>query len=567
MARPKPLPHFVSWRFPTTANGRPFFSGSILAGRAVGHDLLVDGIFSAKTLIAAILAYYIALASQLERPYWSVITCYIVAQPLTGALMSKGVYRMMGTVIGAAVAIVMVPNLVDAPELLVLALALWLGTCTYVAALDRTPRSYVSLLAGYSAIIVAIPTVNAPETVFDVAIARVQEIGIGIACVSVVHALLFPKPVWHQVRDRLDRILEDAQVWSNEALAIPPRPEEVIWRDRRKLAADLHDLHLLSTHLPYDMTSPAIVPDMLREAEMQLGLLLPLASAVEDRIVALGEGGAQDLAGHGRLGALIEAVRVWIAKGAQQDPSALIARAHALEPDLETPESWAGLVQLSLLDRLTGLIQAHAAARALRDRLLDQAPAYPGQVRKAASPPQGELFPVSRRALHRDHRVAMRAAAATMLTVLITCAIWIATAWTDAGSAVVTAAIICALFSHLDAPLRAARHVFYGTIGAVLAAGLAAFLMIPHVTDFAGLCVMIAPFLLVMGWLFARPQRAPFGVGAVLIFPGLAGLDIAYESVFDTFVNQAGALMTGSFLACLVLSAVRATGAGTAALR
>ena len=98
-------------------------------------------LFSVKCFIAAMLAYYIALRIGLTRPYWAVSTSYIVAQPLAGAVISKAVYRLVGTALGAGAAVVLVPNLVNAPELLSLALALWLGMCLFISLQDRTPRS------------------------------------------------------------------------------------------------------------------------------------------------------------------------------------------------------------------------------------------------------------------------------------------------------------------------------------------------------------------------------------------------------------------------------------------
>lgn len=530
-----------------------------------GQHPLSEMWFSLKTLIAALLAYYIALSIQLERPFWSVITCYIVAQPLTGALLSKGVFRLVGTVIGAAVAVLLVPQLVDAPELLVLALALWLGACSYLAALDRRPRSYLALLAGYSAIIVALPTVDATDSIFEVAVARVQEIGIGILSVSLVHALLFPRPVWDPLRDRLDGILTDVGAWLGDALALQPRPQAVLWRDRRKLVSDLHDLHQLSTHLPYDMTSPAIVPARLRDAEIQLGLLLPLASAVEDRLLALGEAGdfGEDAAALDEdLVRLIEDVRGWSLPGAGQGHQALIARARALEPDLSGGESWPDLLRLSLLDRLASLVQAHAAARNLRDHLLDSAAGVP-----EAAGPAFSADEAGRRALHRDHPMALRAAATTTLTVITACAFWIATAWPEGAAAVVTAAILCALFSHLDVPVRAAGHAFLGTLGAAGAAGVFAFGLLPAVSSFEMLALLLSPFLLLLGWVLANPRRTPLGVGAVLAFPGLAGLGVAYDSSVETYANQALAQIFGSLLACLMLALLRNTRADTVARR
>ena len=42
---------------------------------------------------AVLMALYIAFASDLERPYWAMYTVFIVANPLTGAVRSKAVFR------------------------------------------------------------------------------------------------------------------------------------------------------------------------------------------------------------------------------------------------------------------------------------------------------------------------------------------------------------------------------------------------------------------------------------------------------------------------------------------
>lgn len=75
-------------------------------------------LFSLKIFLAAMLAYYIAIRFDLPRPFWAVATVYIVAHPLSGAITSKSLYRLLGTLIGGAATIVMVPNLVNEPILL-----------------------------------------------------------------------------------------------------------------------------------------------------------------------------------------------------------------------------------------------------------------------------------------------------------------------------------------------------------------------------------------------------------------------------------------------------------------
>src|ERR1700739_319845 len=173
-----------------------------------------DWMFSIKTFASAVLALWIALRMGLDRPYWAMATAYIVAQPLTGAMRSKAAYRFYGTVLGAVVTLALIPNLVDAPVLLVAALSLWIGGCIYFAVLDRTPRSYVFLLAGYSVALIGFPIVDAPDTVWDVGLARVEEITLGIVCTTIIGSIVFPIPLGPALAARLDNWIRDATDWT-----------------------------------------------------------------------------------------------------------------------------------------------------------------------------------------------------------------------------------------------------------------------------------------------------------------------------------------------------------------
>jgi uncharacterized membrane protein YccC len=88
-------------------------------------------VFALKTFLAGALALVVALWIDLPRPYWAMATVYIASQPLAGATSSKAFYRVLGTLIGATVTVIFVPNLVNVPELLCLAVALWVG-CVFV---------------------------------------------------------------------------------------------------------------------------------------------------------------------------------------------------------------------------------------------------------------------------------------------------------------------------------------------------------------------------------------------------------------------------------------------------
>src|SRR6516164_8023000 len=90
-------------------------------------------IFSVNCYIANILTMFIAFSLDLKSQGWAMTTVYLTSQPLSGVLRAKAVYRTIGTFIGGAAMVAIVPNLVDAPELTTLAIILWVALCVFVS--------------------------------------------------------------------------------------------------------------------------------------------------------------------------------------------------------------------------------------------------------------------------------------------------------------------------------------------------------------------------------------------------------------------------------------------------
>jgi uncharacterized membrane protein YccC len=239
-------------------------------------------LFSVKTFAAAVLALLISLWIALPNPYWALATVYIASNPLSGATRSKAIFRVLGTLIGATAAVVMVPNLAGAPVLLVLAMATWSAICLYISLLDRTPRSYVFMLAGYTAALIGFPTVDVPGTVFDVALARAEEIIIGILCAAVISSVVFPRAVAPVVIQRLRAWLRDADSSARDALETKTGPETDAHRLR--LAADTGEIENLASHLGYDAGGHPDLPRRIREIQPRMLMLLPVLSSIADRL-------------------------------------------------------------------------------------------------------------------------------------------------------------------------------------------------------------------------------------------------------------------------------------------
>ena len=250
------------------ARHSPVAHRSIAAGLRLPKFTGAEMLFSAKAFAAAMLAIYITQWAGLPRPFWAMLTSYVVAQPLAGAVRSKGLFRVCGTFVGSTMTVLMVPALANAPELLAGAMALWVATCLYLSLLDRTPRSYAFMLAGYTAALIGFPSVATPLAIFDTASARVEEIGIGILCATLVHSVVFPASLRPAMIGLLDRSLGDARRWIADLLDAKGLRKGAdaakLDADRRRLAADITQLRLLSTHVPFDTGTLSLALDSLR---------------------------------------------------------------------------------------------------------------------------------------------------------------------------------------------------------------------------------------------------------------------------------------------------------------
>src|SRR5260221_14769218 len=133
-------------------------------------------IFAAKTTASALIALLIAFTFNLDQPQWALLTVFIVSQPQSGLVLAKSFYRIIGTLIGAAVALLLVALFAQERMLFLGVLALWIGVCTFGSQYARNFAAYSFVLSGYTAAIVGIPAALEAHNAFYIATARVTEI-------------------------------------------------------------------------------------------------------------------------------------------------------------------------------------------------------------------------------------------------------------------------------------------------------------------------------------------------------------------------------------------------------
>lgn len=513
-------------------------------------------LFSLKCFAAAMLALFIALSIGLERPYWAFLTSYIVAQPLAGAVISKAMFRVIGTFTGAVFSVAIVPPLVNSPELLSLAMALWMAACVFVSLLDRTPRSYMFVLAGYSACLIVFPDVDTPQTIFTVATLRVQEITIGILCGSLIHGVVFPGSITNLLLARVESMLRDAERWSHDAIAL--EPVEGLEQERRRLAQDITELHQMSVHLPFDISRLAPRVRTVRAMQDQLSLLLPLGAAVEDRLATLkaASGGAVPA----EVAALIADARAWIVQPGEDRAersdmaNALIARCAALEPAARAEMGWADMMRLSLFARLAALIAAHRDCRDLNDQMATHS-------RQPVNARVAELLEGRRnRELHKDYAAAARGAFGAFVTVALGCALWIGSGWKDGGSAVMLAGVFLSLFAASDNPLAPLKGFMIGTIAASLLGAVYGYAIMPRLDGFGMLAAVYAPMLLILGTMMASPRWAGIALPTLLGLGSPVLLSNRYVGAFGSYANGTVAQLVGIWFAIIMAGLLQSAG-------
>jgi uncharacterized membrane protein YccC len=511
-----------------------------------------DLIFALKTFAASMLALVIALAMDLPRPYWAMATVYITSQPLAGATSSKAFFRVIGTLVGATVTVALVPNLINAPELLCLAIALWVGLCLYLSLLDGTPRSYVFMLAGYTVALIGFPSVSEPGAIFDTAIARVEEISLGIICASLVSTIIFPRSVAPAVAHRVDSWLSDGRRLSQVVL-LREGTNETRRSKRLKLATDIVEIDTLSTHLAYDRLTDRNAVTGLGEIRLRMLMLLPVIASLEDRLAALGE---EALRRQPELKRLLEDLAQWIVSdvSARQSAERILAMIVERQAVLDDSTSWERIITTSLLSRLRELVDLSRDCRALTEAIAENRSVSPLDL---AFHSEAGAAPMR----HRDRGLALWSAAGAAVAILICCAFWIGTGWPDGASAPMMAAVACSFFAAQDEPARFIRSFGRWSLVAIVVVAIYLFALVPAISHIEVLIVALAPTFLLYGLLIGRPATAGTGMALAANTATLLAIQSTYSADFASYANSAVAFFVGVLIAEIVTRIARGVGA------
>ncbi|AYD03980.1 FUSC family protein [Neorhizobium sp. NCHU2750] len=517
-----------------------------------------DVVFSVKTFAAAVLALLICYTFDLQGPQWAFTSVYIIANPLAGASGSKALYRLIGTAVGGAATVVFVPNLVNSPEILTIAISLWVATCLYISLMDRSPRGYAFMLAGYTAALTSFPVVDAPDTAFTYTTARTMEIGVAIICTLFFNVVFFPKSASSVLARRVDGWLADMRGLAGQVLQ-GAGEQRVVTPLSRKLAAEAIDIRLFTTHAFFDSPSLRRKAQLSRELQRMMVAMLPVISGIEDVLAAFKSSKAGIPP---EIKQLVDDVSLWMKEETPlsgEDRNTLWNRLKALAERGADDGSWSGILSRNLAFRLQDLVQTWSDCLDLKNGV------EPNRTRSRLLVRLG--LTGSQRPMHRDYTMAAFSGLTAALTTSVGCLIWISTGWSSGSAMVLMGAIMMCFFAAMDNAQPVIRNFMMASIFTGVAAFIIQFAFTPMITSFSAMMAVLAVVCIPVGLLAARPQTFLIGMSVGTSLPNMLGLPARPTFDAATFLNSNTAMIAGMMLALVVTVLVKTVGTEWSAKR
>ncbi|MGH8387194.1 MAG: FUSC family protein [Pseudomonas sp.] len=527
-----------------------------MSGFFSGMPSARDWFYGVRTFAASMIALYIAMLMQMPRPYWAMATVYIVSSPFVGPTSSKALYRAVGTFVGAAAAVFFVPMFVQSPYVLVLVIALWTGILLFLSMHLRTANNYALMLAGYTLPLIALPVVDNPLAVWDVAEARTEEIFLGIAVAAVVGAMFWPRRLAPVFNDSVSKWFSDASTYSQRFLSRDVQPDEVSAL-RSSMVTTFNTLELMIGQLPHEGAGPQTVRNT-KELRGRMIHLLPVIDALDDALYAL-ERRTPELVE--KFAPVLDASREWL-QHKDADPQRwqmLRDQLEALQPSAEALEDRKQLLFSNALYRLGEWIDVWQDCRSLQVAIQCESQQPWRAVYRHWR--LGRLSPFL------DRGLMLYSAASTVTAIIVASVLWILLGWTDGGAAVILAAVSCSFFASMDDPAPQIYRFFFWTAMSVLFASLYLFLVLPNLHDFPMLVLAFSVPFIVVGTLTVRPQ---FYLGMLLTLVNTSSfisIQGAYDADFLSFANSNLAGPIGLLFAFVWTLVARPFGAELAAKR
>jgi uncharacterized membrane protein YccC len=525
------------------------------------NDEGANWMFVFKLLLALFATGWLAMTFSMAQPTTAMLTVAIVMHRQSGMVLAKSFYRAIGTMTGAAAALVIVGLFPQERVLFLGTLALWIGLCAGGAALYRNFKAYAFILAGYTAMIVALPAIAHPLGVFDSATSRIGEVLLGILVSGVVSDVIFPS----RLRDDLRRASREqfthfvAFVGENSGAAIAQDAMGLAQLRFVREAVTLEDLRASVIFEDPEARARSGRLQLFNQRFMTASTSFQTFHHLLHRLRRYGHGNVADA-----LIALYEPISEALALPVEAGENARVLLPRLVEYRERLPgrasqlrEAFSDSHELSDFDTGDSLLRRFAVE--LRD-YVDAA-----AVLQAPQWTHGAVETV-RFARGNDFAGAGLAMLRSVLTIAAVSVFWLASAWPYGTIALLVATVFSGLFASAPNPVHLTSRVLIGAVFSTTAAFICQFFVLAKMDGFTLLVAGTVPFLMIGAYMSVKPKVAFIGIGYLMSF--FLVLTIRNPQTYDVldFINNAMAVLIGLATAAIAFVIVPPV-VGTAWLR
>jgi uncharacterized membrane protein YccC len=467
----------------------------------------IPWIFAAKTTASGLIVLLVAFTFNLDQPYWALLTVFIVSQPLqSGQVLAKSLYRIIGTVIGAGVALLFVALFAQERVLFLGALALWIGLCAFGSQYARNFAAYSFVLSGYTVAIVGIPGALDAGNAFYIATGRVTEVGLGILVAATVNHIILPNSLvpslWQGVVDAHAGLADYAVALFGAGDTAPLQA---------KLLGQAIEIENLRASAIFEDREIRARSNALRLLDLALINSVGTAQLLRRTLDALGQAAASIEAGIDEaIAEAIAAIKRW--RVAAIDAAGLgrgLVQARARLP----------LVRQLCCDRsspdeeVIGRIAVVARLREFFAALTAYAESYEAVVSGEKPEPRPIGFAHS-----NDPVVALWTGLRAALAVFVVSSFWILTNWAHGSTAAVLGAVATARLATMAPAVPVALGATLSFALATIPAFIIVEVLLPLADGFGMFAVAVAPMLFLCAFLMAHKKTMLIGYMSALLF-------------------------------------------------
>ncbi|WP_296264554.1 FUSC family protein [Pseudomonas sp. UBA6562] len=516
----------------------------------------VTWVYILKVLMAAFLTLWLAMRLELPQPRTAMITVFIVMQPQSGHVFAKSFYRVLGTLAGSAMMVLLMALFPQNTELFLPSLALWVGLCAAGAMRYRTFQAYGFVLAGYTAAMTGLPVLEHPDQAFLAAVWRVLEIGLGIVVSTAVSAAILPQSSSAALRNALYQRFGVFAGVAVQALRGGNAPADFEANSVRLVAeaVGLESLRNVTAFEDPHMRRRSGRLVRMNSEFMGVTTRFNALYRLLERLRAQGSAPINAALAPG-VASLIELFEPYMNR--------LLTDADALRLTLELAAYRDGLQQqvrelraafLASTPSEAELLDFHTAFELLY-RLIDDLYNYAQThaslaAHKHAREQWREPF-VAR----TNWRVSAAAGVRSAAVLLLLGSYWLLSDWPSGAMMTLIATVTAGLSAASPNPKRMAFQMACGTLFGAFVGFFETFFVFPWIDGFALLCLVLAPVFVLGAFLSSRPAYAGYGIGLLVFFAtGSVPNNLTQYNPY-VFVNDYIAMVIG-MLVCAAAGAI-----------